>query len=212
MSLILKQVFWPDSLRGGGFCSEYTWAGFMSEIQNVYVSGSTEVPRRCERSPQVFVPGSTAGTPLSPSRVLWVCLLRWWISQTEILPTCFTSSVVGLGQDITLFDTFVSLLALLTSSSQVLRDLALSSFLSAHGPCHCSPSGPQPTFCLLTHFAPSITSESFSTKSQIASRHSCPTNLQWFPLSIWQVQIVLVGLKGHLKSGSKAPSYCYLWK
>lgn len=77
VSLILKQVFWPDSLRGGGLCSEYTRAGFMAEIQNVYVSMSVEVPRRCETSPQVVVTGSTAGMLLILSHVLWVCLLSY---------------------------------------------------------------------------------------------------------------------------------------
>lgn len=188
MSLILQQIFWPDSVRGDGLSSEYTsrLRGGDWEWVCLYEYGGAQVlwkvlPGNCYWEYCLMM--------LIPSYILWVCLLRPLISQTQLLPTCSTSFVVCF-----------------RAAYQDLRDLALRSFLLAQGHYHCSPSGSHPTFCLLTHFPPSIVFLVFQQKSQIPSCHSCLQTSSGFPLSIWLVQIVLVGLKGHLKLGSKAPS------
>lgn len=157
---------------------QITRASFVSEIENEYVHMSMEVPRYSERYSQVIVTGSTA----------WWC----WFHLTFF-------GFVFTGHWFHKLNYFQLAQLPLLSASGHLRDLALvislgSEPLSLLSLCLLfyllSPHSLSSLYCL-----PSLSAE---VTDPILSRLAYKP-----PLSIWLVQIVLVGLKGHLKPGSK---------
>lgn len=135
---------------------QITQASFVSEIENEYVHMTVEVPRYSERYSQVIVTGSTA----------WWC----WFHLTFF-------GFVFTGRWFHKLNYFQLAQLPLLSASGHLRDLTLVISLGSEPLSLLSLSLLfYSTFCLLTHFPPSIVFLVFQQKSQIPSCHACPTN------------------------------------
>lgn len=127
---------------------------------------------------------------LTPSYILWVCLLRPVIPQTELLQfPCSTSFVTSLG-------TGCHCSTPLFPSPQALCGLALGSIALS--------SLPWPLFLQTPTLlcVPLLYSLSLSTLS-CRSHPVTPVvqTFSGFPWSVWQLHIVSIGLKGHSNMG-----------
>lgn len=123
---------------------------------------------------------------LVPSYVLWVCLLRPLISQTElfvfqsVLPPVIS---MGPGHNSAQYPYLPPLPHYLqfTAKSYVIWPSVPLLLVLSH--CHWPSSCLNTAFCFLTHFPISTTCRlSALSESQIWSWHSCGKSWRWFPI------------------------------